>query len=204
MFSAVESGHGKVRRQLARGVVHHRHQIQPRAAPFQPVVVGRIPLHEFAPATPSPPPHMHLLQLGPARLPQPLAAHPLPQRLAVDHDLMLARQHLARQRRPVIVVALADQSQRSPPQLVVVRAVRGPASQPMRQPAIALFAESLHQLTDPTGAQLQLLCRRCLRQLPLLDLPQNNQPVPLHFAQCHDFVHPLASLARRGSFYFAL
>ncbi len=52
----------KLRRQLARGVIDHRDQIQLLpATPFQPIMLGGVPLHQLPAVFAPRPPHMHLL-----------------------------------------------------------------------------------------------------------------------------------------------
>src|SRR5436309_155672 len=68
-FRAVVFHETRVR--LAGGVINHRHPVELRPSPFQPVVFRGVPLHQLAAAAPSRPPHVHLLHLPPLHPPHP-------------------------------------------------------------------------------------------------------------------------------------
>jgi len=93
--------------EFAGGVVDHVDQADSfSAAPFQPVVIGSVPLHQFAARTPPLAPHMHCFDLAPTALPQLRFQHDFAQCLAPDLNLVAAGQVLRRQRRAEAVVHL--------------------------------------------------------------------------------------------------
>src|SRR5664279_1773395 len=71
----------ETREQPAGGIVDHYDQVECLSAPFQPVMLTGVPLHQFSKAAPPRPPDMHFLYFLCLRAPQLAANHPLPQRL---------------------------------------------------------------------------------------------------------------------------
>src|ERR1700680_141372 len=70
------------------GVIDHPHQIATRSSPFQPVVLGGVPLHQFAERAAPGTPTVNLLKFPAARCPQAGLGHPGSNRFLADVDFM--------------------------------------------------------------------------------------------------------------------
>src|SRR4029077_132073 len=85
------------------GVVDEPYQIAHWPTPFQPIVLGGVPLNQLAKGAAPRPPAVHLLQLARVALPQPRLDHPPPQSLVAQLDAMPLGQLLAREGWPEVV-----------------------------------------------------------------------------------------------------
>src|SRR5439155_21321664 len=135
---------------LARGVIDHRHQVQPRPPPFQPVVLRGVPLHQLPATAPSRSPHVHLLHLPPLHPPQPRPDQPLPQRLLAHRHLVVLGQVLAGQRGPEGAVLCLQQLQRFGPHASPHAPVPHPPPPPIHHGPVALHRHTSHHTSTPT------------------------------------------------------
>src|ERR1035437_6251187 len=86
-----------------RCIVDHPHQVAHRPSAFEPIVIGRVPLHQFAePGSPRSP-NMHVLDRLHLALPQSRFDHPSAQGFFSDVNLMPFGQLFRGEGRPEIV-----------------------------------------------------------------------------------------------------
>ena len=174
----------EARQQLAAGIVDHADQVQLLAASFQPVVLGGVPLHQLAAATPPRTPQVRSSRLAPAGFPQPGRGHPAPQRFAADVDAVALLQILRRQGRPKVgVERFGENRGGSLFHLGADLAVGGAAARRMDYGPVALAAELRQQPPHLPFAEADLLGGLLLGDQLLVGFVQRHQPVALSL--CH-------------------
>ena len=152
-------------------------------APFEPVVVAAIDLHQFAQTLAPGPRAVHAL--GPALLgmPQPGLHHPAPQGLHAVAQAVLALQILVCQLRTKVGVVPTHQFDEVSLLRGIDAPVAGPTAPTGHQPLLALLAQSPYQPLDLSNRESELLGGMRLPHLTLLRPPENDQT--LHFLATH-------------------
>jgi len=174
----------KARQQLAAGIVDHPDQVQLLAAPLQPVVLGAVPLHQFAAATAAGPPRVRACRLARAGLPRTRRGHPAPRRFASEVDAVALLEILRRQRRPKAgVEGLGEDREGLFFDLGADLAVGGAAARGMDHGPVALAAELRQQPPHLPFAEADLLGGLLLGDQFLVGFVQRHQPVALSL--CH-------------------
>jgi hypothetical protein len=159
----------ETRQQFAGGIVDHVDQIQPLAAPFQPIVIGGVPLHQLAAGTSSRTPVVYLLHSLPSCSPQPCCDHNLPQALATHLELMVLGQILGGQGRPESAIDLLGKYPHRLGSLFWAElAVGGTAAQAMHRGPVAASLVALQQPAHLARRDPQLL--GCFRLADALGL----------------------------------
>src|SRR5882724_5521536 len=127
------------------------YQIAHWPTPFQPIVLGGVPLNQLAKGAAPRPPAVHLLQLARAALPQPRLDHPPPQSLVAQLDAMPLGQLLAREGWPEVVpIRLLQNLQRPDLHFSRYLAVGCSPPQPVHHHSVALLLHPLQQLAYPS------------------------------------------------------
>src|SRR5665213_3288869 len=187
----------------ARRVVDHPHQMAHRTAPFEPVVIGGVPLNKLAETRPPRPPNVHILNRSHLVFPQSRFDHPSTQGLFPDMDPMLFGQLFRGEGRAEIVpVRLLQDRQRLPLRLVGELAIGGPSTQPVDHHRIALLLHPLDQLAHPPRRHAHLLSGFALRHAARLNPLQPVQVISFPLAH-RDSFHPSTLRLSRGTFYLA-
>ena len=166
---------------------------------------ARVPLHQLSKAGTPLTPLVDCLHLTFAALPQAGSDQPFPDCVPPNFDAQHLTDVLGCEcRTKVAALFTAQFLDRTPLQVTARLAVGGSSAKPMDYRYIAQLLQTRHQPPYLTLAQLQMLGRLLLRDLPPADLMQDLEPVPLPLAHRQPVLsHPDPSLSR-GHFYFAL
>jgi hypothetical protein len=168
----------KAREQSAGRIVDHRDQVQLLPAPFQPIVLAGVPLHQFPESAAPRPPEMHLLGLVLLGPPQLAALHPLPHRLFAGLDPVFLAQVLGCQGWPEPLIHRRRQNLHclSLDPLFDFPVGRLPA-QTVDHGLVTVLFQPMQQTLHLPDAQPQLLGGLALPNQFLLGFPQRHQPV---------------------------
>ena len=170
----------EARQQPARRIVYHCDQVKFLAAPFQPVVLTGVPLHQLPKTAAAWSPSMHLLHLLRLGAPQLASHHPLPHRLLTRLNPMFGPQVLRRQGRSKASIDIRRQQLHrfllgrlgDPP-------LRWFSTQSVDHHLVATSLQRQQQPLHVTSGHPQLLTGFALRDQLLLCLFQCHQPVSI-------------------------
>ncbi len=180
MFSWVESWRTNRAVNSLPGVVDHVDQVQFLSSALQPVVLARVPLHQFSSATSPRSPLVHRLDALPASAPQSRGHHELPQRFAADLQAVFALQILARQRRSeASIYVLREDAHRFLTGLLVQTPVGLASPQPVDYGLVAALFQFRQQAPDLALGNAQFHGRLPLRNQFLLCLLEHHQSIAI-------------------------